>query len=103
MLNLHRVCLAKGIPANTVRDLTLDPEQRIRLLETIPNDIKSQFQIQSILTRCGNEAAKIGLRTMTEDRERALDIVLRVHEREVDNICGEPLYVSGQRSPLIHP
>ena len=89
MLTWFRICLAKGIPANTVGDLTLDPEQRISLLERLPGDVKSQFQIQSILTRCGNEAAKIGLRTMTEDRERALDIVLRVHEREVDNVFGE--------------
>ena len=79
--------MAKGIPSTTVRDLTLDPEQRISLIEKIPNDIKSQFQIQSILSRCCNEAARIGLRMMTEDRERALDIVLRVHEREFANVC----------------
>ncbi|RMZ88586.1 hypothetical protein DV736_g4184, partial [Chaetothyriales sp. CBS 134916] len=87
ILTYQRINLAKGIPSNTVQDLTLDPDQRINLIDQIPPDFKCQFRVQSILTRCGNEAAKIGLRNMTDDRERALDAVLRVHERQLDSLA----------------
>jgi hypothetical protein len=83
-----RVCLAKGLPGTTLHDLTLDPDQRKILLDTLPADLTIQLQVQGIVARCGNEAAKIGLRTMSEDRERALDIVLRVHERQIDEVIG---------------
>ncbi|RMZ80116.1 hypothetical protein DV737_g3149, partial [Chaetothyriales sp. CBS 132003] len=87
IMTYQRLNLAKGIPSTTVQDLTLDPDQRINLIDQIPPEFKCQFRVQSILARCGNEAARIGLRNMTDDRERALDTVLRVHERQLDSLA----------------
>ncbi|RMZ82688.1 hypothetical protein DV738_g1580, partial [Chaetothyriales sp. CBS 135597] len=83
----QKVNIAKGFPSTTVQELTLDPDQRSNLIDQIPSDFKCQFRVLSTLARCGNDAARIGLRNMNDDRERALDTVLRLHERQLDNLA----------------
>lgn len=86
MLNVNRVCVTKGQLPRALGNLGQDPAQRQGLFEKIAPWMALKLRCQELIAKCSEAAVENGLRTMSLDQERALDIILRTYEGQVDDL-----------------
>jgi hypothetical protein len=79
-----RVCMQKGqIPRiNSAQD----PTQRQSILDKIAPWLALKLRCQGIVGRCSEAVIENGIQVMSMDQERALDILLRTYESQIDDI-----------------
>lgn len=90
MLILNRVCVTKGqLPRALVdlgQDPAQDPTQRQGLFEKIAPWMALKLRCQELIAKCSEAVTENGLRTMSLDQQRALDLILRTYEGQVDDL-----------------
>lgn len=86
MLILNRVCVTKGQLPRALGNLGQDPAQRQVLFEKIAPWMALKLRCQELIAKCSEAATENGMRTMSPDQERALDIILRTYEDQVDDL-----------------
>lgn len=70
-------------------DTTQDIEQRKALMRSISPSLRLQLNLQSIVARCCKALLEIGLQNMSEDSERAMDVLLGVFVAQIKDIEHE--------------
>lgn len=99
MLVYQRACSSKGYPSQPSDVLAFESRKLPTASPTLPDSLKLQLKCQDILTRCYIAVTEIGLRAMTPDQERALDITLRTFEHQLHSLDAEYLSSSHLTSP----
>ncbi|KAE8151098.1 hypothetical protein BDV25DRAFT_100090 [Aspergillus avenaceus] len=82
----QRSCAMKGHPAHSFMRLEQDLGQRQGLLRKIAPCLGLERQCQELIARCSTAVLELGVRTMSAEQERALDILLRTYEMQVTDI-----------------
>ncbi|KAJ5217961.1 uncharacterized protein N7498_000060 [Penicillium cinerascens] len=82
----QRVCVTKGQLPRALGNLGQDPAQRQVLFEKIAPWMALKLRCQELIAKCSEAAMENGMRTMSPDQERALDIILRMYEDQVDDL-----------------
>lgn len=78
-----RVCVIKGQLPRALGNLRQD---RQVLFDKIAPWMVLKLRCQELIARCSEAAMENGMRTMSLDQERALDIILRSYEGQVDDL-----------------
>lgn len=89
-----RACAAKGQSARTLVNLEQDPGQSQVLLQKISPPLALKVKGQELIARCSEAVSENGVRNMSVEQERALDILLRTFESQMNDL--EAQAVSGQ-------
>ena len=89
----NRACAAKGQSARTLVNLEQDPGQSQVLLQKIAPSLVLKVKSQELIARCSAAVLENGVRNMTVEQERALDILLRAFESQMNDL--EAQAVSG--------
>lgn len=63
-----------------------DPAQRHMLFDKIAPWMTLKLRCLEIIAKCSEAVMENGVRTMSLDQERALDIILRAYENQVDDL-----------------
>ncbi|KAJ5310912.1 citrate synthase [Penicillium atrosanguineum] len=82
----QRVCVTKGQLPRALGNLGQDPAQHQGLFENIAPWIALKLRCQELIAKCSEATTENGLRTMSLDQERALDLILRTYEGQVDDL-----------------
>ncbi|KAJ6134731.1 hypothetical protein N7523_001053 [Penicillium sp. IBT 18751x] len=86
----QRVCVTKGqLPRALVdlgQDPAKDPAQRQGLFDKIAPWMALKLRCQELIAKCSEAVTENGLRTLSLDQERALDLILRDYEGQVDDL-----------------
>lgn len=91
----------KGHPARSLNELEHDLGQRQMLFQKIPAPLSLQVRCQELVARCCAAVLEIGVRTMSPDQQRALDILLRTYEDQVSDL--ESQVSSGKSAEEVMP
>ncbi|KAF9893650.1 hypothetical protein FE257_010962 [Aspergillus nanangensis] len=86
VLVYQRACMLKGQPPRSLADLEHDPGQRQMLFLKIAPSLALQVRCGELVARCCAAVLEIGVRTMSLEQERSLDILLRTYEGQVTDI-----------------
>lgn len=81
-----RVCVTKGQLPRAQVSLSQDPSQRQTLFDTIAPWMVLKLRCQELIARCSEAVLENGVRSMSIDQERALDILLRTYEGQIDEL-----------------
>lgn len=81
-----RACCYMGHSPLAILDTTQDIGQIQSLFREIPSSLRFQLKLHSIVTRCCAALLEIGLRNLSEEKERTLDLLLRVFEGQVKEV-----------------
>jgi hypothetical protein len=73
----------------SVLDIGYEPEHARTLNERITPTLRYQLQLHRIEMRCCTAMQEIGLRNMTKDREKTLEIILRSFEAQLKDLESE--------------
>ena len=65
-------------------DITLDPDQRDRLMAILPGDLRFQVRAQDIVARCSAILAKNGLQQISQEQERGMDMTIAGFMNQLD-------------------
>lgn len=76
-----------------------DPIHRQVLMDKIAPWMALKLRCQEVIAKCSESVTENGLRSMSLDQERALDILLRTYEGQVDDL--ELRAVTGMHFPLV--
>ena len=76
VLTYQRSCVTKGSPGMALSDITLDPDQRDKLLAIIPGDLRFQVKAQDVVIRCSGTLANNGLRVLSQEQERGMEMTI---------------------------
>lgn len=79
------MCVLKGQLPRSLGNHTQDPAQRQVLFDTIAPWMALKLRYQELIARCSEAVMENGMRSMSIDQERALDILLRTYEGQVDD------------------
>lgn len=79
-----RVCVIKGQLPRALGNLGQD---RQVLFDKIAPWMVLKLRCQELIARCSEAAMENGMRTMSLDQERALDIILRTYEGQVNDLA----------------
>ena len=79
-----RVCLTKGQLPRV--NQAQEPAQRQVLFDKINPCMALVLRCQELMARCSEAVIENGLRSMSLDQERSLDIILRTYESQVDDL-----------------
>ncbi|KAF2843004.1 hypothetical protein M501DRAFT_1012383 [Patellaria atrata CBS 101060] len=99
ILTYQRTCQFMGQPPLTLVDGTFEPDQQILVRNTISRTIRFQVKLQAITTKCCSALVENGLHSLNPDRERAMNILLRVFRSHIQDMEGEA-YTDLDRSSL---
>lgn len=83
-LMYSRACLSKGQPGRALLDLV--PESGKTLFERLHPSVSLRLKCLDISTRCSCAVLENGVRTMSAEQERALNIILRTFEHQLDDL-----------------
>lgn len=88
--------MIKGQLPRALGNLGQDPAQRHVLFDKIAPWMVLKLRCLELIAKCSEAAMENGMRTMSLDQERALDIILRTYEGQVDDlelraVTGTPL------------
>jgi hypothetical protein len=78
--------VTKGQLPRALGNLGQDPTQHQVLFEKIAPWMALKLRCQELIAKCSEATMENGLRTMSLDQERALDIILRTYEGQVDDL-----------------
>ncbi|KAE8372812.1 C6 zinc finger domain protein [Aspergillus bertholletiae] len=82
----QRACSIKGHPPRSFMELEQDFGQREVLVQKLSPSLSLEGRCQELVARCSAAVLEIGVRTMSLEQERALDILLRVFENQVTDL-----------------
>ncbi|KAJ5625345.1 hypothetical protein N7510_001654 [Penicillium lagena] len=82
----QRACVIKGQSPRLLVNLAQDPAQRQLLFDKVASPLVLKLRCQELMARCSQAVQENGVRTMSVDQERALDILLRTYESQVDEL-----------------
>ncbi|KAL3428695.1 hypothetical protein BDV09DRAFT_181593 [Aspergillus tetrazonus] len=82
----QRICMIKGQLPRALAIPSQDPAQHQALFDKIPPWMVLKLRCQELITRCSEAVLENGLRSMSIDQERALDVLLRAYERRADDL-----------------
>lgn len=91
--------MTKGQLPRALGNLGQDPTQHQVLFEKIAPWMALKLRCQELIAKCSEATMENGLRTMSLDQERALDIILRTYEGQVDDL--ELQAVTGGSIPVV--
>ncbi|KAJ5579540.1 uncharacterized protein N7459_005525 [Penicillium hispanicum] len=80
----QRVCVTKGQLPRV--NQAQDPAQRHALFDKIASWMALKLRCQDLIARCSEAVMENGMRSMSLDQERSLDIILRTYEGQVDDL-----------------
>lgn len=83
---VDRVCVLKGQLPRALMNHGQDPTHRQVLMDKIPPWMALKIRCQEVIAKCSQAVTENGLRSMSLDQERALDILLRTYEGQVDDL-----------------
>lgn len=69
-----------------ILDMTQDLGQIQSLFQKIPSSLRLQLKLHSIVARCCAALLEIGLRNLSEEKERTLDLLLRVFDGQIKEV-----------------
>lgn len=92
-----RACVMKGQSPRALVSLAQDPAQRQVLFGKIAPYLVLKLRCQELIARCSEAVLENGVRSMSLDQERALDILLRTFEGQVNEM--ELQAVTGTHPP----
>jgi hypothetical protein len=81
-----RVCVLKGQLPRALMNHGQDPTYRQVLTDKIAPWMALKIRCQEVIAKCSEAVTENGLRSMSLDQERALDILLRTYESQVDDL-----------------
>lgn len=79
-------CLSKGQSPRSLSDLTPEPIQSHVLFQRISPSLALELRCQETIVRCCNAVLENGVRALSPDQERALDIILRMFDTQVKEL-----------------
>ncbi|KAJ5354396.1 uncharacterized protein N7496_012829 [Penicillium cataractarum] len=82
----QRVCVLKGQLPRALMNHGQDPTHRQVLMDKIAPWMALKIRCQEVIAKCSEAVTENGLRSMSLDQERALDILLRTYEGQVDDL-----------------
>ncbi|KAE8354198.1 hypothetical protein BDV28DRAFT_91185 [Aspergillus coremiiformis] len=82
----QRACMIKGHPPRSFMELEQDLGQRQVLIQKLAPSLVLERKCQELVARCSAAVLEIGIRTMSLEQERALDILLRTFEAQVTDL-----------------
>ncbi|GLI75973.1 hypothetical protein PoHVEF18_004239 [Penicillium ochrochloron] len=82
----QRVCVLKGQLPRALMNHGQDPTHRQVLMDKIAPWMALKLRCQEVIAKCSEAVTENGLRSMSLDQERALDILLRTYEGQVDDL-----------------
>lgn len=82
---VDRVCVLKGQLPRALNH-GQDPTHGQVLMDKIPPWMALKLRCQEVIAKCSESVTENGLRSMSLDQERALDILLRTYEGQVDDL-----------------
>ncbi|KAI9935048.1 hypothetical protein MW887_000669 [Aspergillus wentii] len=82
----QRACVSKGQSARTLANLEQGPGQSQLLFQKIAPSLALKVKCQEILSRCSAAVLENGVRNMSLDQERALDILIREFENQATDL-----------------
>ncbi|KAB8219805.1 C6 zinc finger domain protein [Aspergillus novoparasiticus] len=82
----QRACSIKGHPPRSFLELEQDFGQREVDLQRLSPSLVLERKCQELVARCSAAVLEIGVRTMSLEQERALDILLRTFESQVTDL-----------------
>ena len=88
VLTYQRSCVTKGSPGMALSDITLDPDQRDRLLAIVPGDLRFQVKAQDVLVRCSSILANNGLQNISQEQERGMEMTITAFLSQLDEFKG---------------
>lgn len=91
MLTRGRACVTKGQSARTLVNLEQDPGQSQLLLQKIAPSLVLRVKSQELIARCSAAVLENGVRTMSSEQERALDILLRAFESQMGDLEAQAI------------
>ncbi|KAJ6038501.1 hypothetical protein N7460_008272 [Penicillium canescens] len=86
VLVYQRSCVIKGQSPRNLVNLAQDPTQHQVLFDKIAPGLALKLRCQELVTKCSEAVLENGVRAMTLDQERSLDILLRRYESQVDEL-----------------
>ncbi|KAJ5307008.1 hypothetical protein N7508_006023 [Penicillium antarcticum] len=86
VLVYQRSCVIKGQSPRNLVNLAQDPTQRQMLFDKIAPSLVLKLRCQELVTKCSDAVLENGVRAMSLDQERSLDILLRRYESQVDEL-----------------
>jgi hypothetical protein len=78
--------VVKGQSPRDLVNLAQDPTQRQILFDNIASSLVLKLRCQELMARCSQAVQENGVRNMSVDQERSLDILLRTYESQVDEL-----------------
>ncbi|CEJ57860.1 hypothetical protein PMG11_06538 [Penicillium brasilianum] len=82
----QRVCVLKGLLPRALMNHGQDPTHRQVLMDKIAPWMALKLRCLEVISKCSEAVAENGLRSMSLDQERALDILLRTYEGQIDDL-----------------
>ncbi|KAE8384365.1 hypothetical protein BDV23DRAFT_177121 [Aspergillus alliaceus] len=82
----QRACIIKGHPPRSFMELEQDFGLREVLIQKLTPSLVLERKCQELVARCSAAVLEVGVRTMSLEQERALDIVLRTFETQVTDL-----------------
>ncbi|KAL2008418.1 hypothetical protein VTN00DRAFT_6612 [Thermoascus crustaceus] len=86
IITYQRACCYMGHSPLAILDTTQDLGQIQSLFQKIPSSLRLQLKLQSIVARCCATLLEIGLRSLSEEKERTLDLLLRVFDGQIKEV-----------------
>ncbi|KAJ5766008.1 uncharacterized protein N7511_003624 [Penicillium nucicola] len=86
VLVYQRSCMIKGQYPRNLVNVAHDPTQRQVLFDKIAPGLVMKIRCQELVTKCSEAVLENGVRAMSLDQERSLDILLRACESQVDEL-----------------
>lgn len=83
----------KGQSPKVLLDPTRDLGQS-QLVDQISPSLRFKLRCQALVAQCCDATLENGVRAMSPDQERALDIILRTYERQIEDL--EPQALDGR-------
>ncbi|KAJ6122881.1 hypothetical protein N7512_005346, partial [Penicillium capsulatum] len=83
----QRVCVIKGQLPRSLVNPTQDPVHRQVLFDKIAPWMSLKLRCQELIARCSEAVMENGVRAISLEQERALDILLRTYEGQIDDIA----------------
>lgn len=78
--------MMKGQSLRALLNLAQDPGQHQVLFDKVSLSLVLKIRCQGLVAQCSDAVLKNGLRDMSLDQERALDILLRTYEDQLDEL-----------------
>lgn len=91
----QRVFMMKGQSLRALLSLAQDPGQHQVLFDKVSPSLVLKIRCQGIVAQCSEEILKNGVRAMSLDQERALNIILHIYEGQIDELALQ--VVNGRR------